>query len=108
MQTVVIRLLNDGTGRVCIHWLIRDPEGPIQTENRTVIAQNGPQIMKGARWRMACNPTLSNLDSRDGGRLIPWSHTDDPRAATCPKCLATAAYQAAMAELATLAAPAGV
>ncbi len=98
MQTVVIRMLPDGSGRVCIHWLFQDPEGPIQVTDRSVTA-SGPQIVRGRRWRMACNPTQSNVSVAEGGRLTPSPHSDDPRAVTCPKCMATAKFQEAMIHL---------
>lgn len=99
---VVIRLLPDGSGRVCIHWLMADAEGPIETVNRIVVTGMGPQIMKGKRWRMACNPTLSNLgELSQAGRLVPYPHSDDIRAVTCPKCLATERAKEILARLNT-------
>lgn len=100
MQQVVMRLLSDGSGRVCIHWLYEHPEGPLETTDNSIMTATGPKVLKGRKWRMACNPNLKAISSvQDGARIIPWTHTDDPRAATCPKCLATEEYKQRMKEL---------
>jgi hypothetical protein len=96
MIPVVVRTLPDG--RVCIHWLMRDPEGPIQTMNQ-VVRGAGAMMWKGARFRCACQPERTSLNTSEVGRTVQFTHTDDPRAATCPKCLATVEYKDAMARL---------
>jgi hypothetical protein len=105
---VVVKLLPDGSGRVCIHWLMHDPEGPIQTINASIPTAKGPVLVKGRRFRCACQPQLSNMGGDNKGRLVPFVHSDDPRAATCPKCCATKEYKEIMARLEQTLIPRGV
>jgi hypothetical protein len=97
---VVMKLLKDGTGRVCIHWFIRDPQGPIETPGRIHPTSVGPMSFGGARGRIACHPEQNTVSPQTNGietRLC--MHTDDARAATCLECCATPEYIAKMEEL---------
>ncbi len=81
-----MRLLNDGSGRVCIHYFIRDPEGPITTpKGQGQLAGCG-----GTKGRIACNPEQNSVSSQvSNGEYRMCVHSDDPRAVTCPACLAS-------------------
>lgn len=106
MEQVVVRLLPDGSGRVCLHWIYEDKDGPIETVDSVVQTSAGPKLLGARRWRMACCPQLTNIDpKREGVRIIPWQRSDDPRAVTCPRCMATDEFKARMEFLGTI--PAG-
>lgn len=100
-MALIVKLLKDGSGRVCIHWFARDKAGPIAEPNREPAV---PAWAKGTAGRIACQPKRTSLlpESDQNGNGIACMHTDDPRAATCPECLATAEYKTIMAELALI------
>jgi hypothetical protein len=90
MRTINVRLLPDGTGRVRYHWFIRDDAGPITTPSAQVQTAIGRVTLGGVKGRIACMPKLDSVLPHLAGaeiQLVP--HTDDPRGATCPECLAT-------------------
>jgi hypothetical protein len=100
-RTVQIRLLPDK--RVRIHWFQWDQAGPIEQPTNAVLTAVGPVVMGGAangstrRGRIACMPQVkSALPQMGRGIITPVVHSDDPRAATCPECLATQGWQDAM------------
>lgn len=64
--------------KVNIHLLVPDEHGPIQSRG----IDNGPVQPGGGRFSVACSP-----QSR-----LPKYATGEARAATCPDCLATAAW----------------
>ena len=89
-----------GSGRMCIHWLIRDAAGPIATELDVRNTERGPLPLGGFKGRMACRPEQNTVYPQHRGQeTFLCLHSDDPRAATCPDCLATEEYKKAMAEL---------
>lgn len=64
--------------KVIIHLLVPDEHGPIQSKG----IDNGPVRPAGGRFSVACSP----------GSRLPRHATGEARAATCPDCLATAAW----------------
>lgn len=102
MNRVVIRLLPDKSGRVRIHWFETLPEGPIETAQNVHLTAIGPVKIGGARGRIACAPQQKELIGKTKIGYQPTVHSDDPRAVTCPECLATASCQKALADLADI------
>ena len=102
MQTV-IRVLPvgpDGLQRVRIHFFVHDEAGPIHTPSGAHMSNMGPVRFPASSGYMACNPKLADLrGSVIAGVPETLVHSNDPRAATCPECLATQAYKDAMARL---------
>lgn len=99
-MALIVKLLKDGSGRVCIHWFVRDKNGKIADQSKDGIV---PEWAKGSAGRIACQPHRSNLlPDQNGSNPVMFMHTDDPRAATCPECLATTDYKTIMAELALI------
>ncbi len=96
----------DGTGRVCIHLFVQDTRGPFvepHALHRVLDAEGNPVkrqlVAKPTRGRLACNPRRSVAPvTRDGVTIIT-SRTDDPRAVTCPYCIASADYTRMMEAL---------
>jgi hypothetical protein len=89
-QDVNYKTLPDG--RTLIHWLVADEAGPITTVGMPpLMTPGGPIRLGGGKWRVACNPTQNTINPqvRNGVRYMCMT-SDDVRAATCPKCLATA------------------
>ena len=104
-RVVNMRLLNDGTGRVCIHWFIRDEAGPIKTPGTAYMTAFGPIPLGGAVGRIACNPEQNSVATQNNGMdFFPCLHSDDVRAATCPDCLATDEAKKVIEKLKTIAA----
>lgn len=96
----------DGTGRVCIHLFVRDETAKFQEEFTFLpVYENGEQV-KGrvaigpSRGRLACDPSRSFAPELRGGAVVVTMRSDDPRAVSCPKCIATAEYKEAMFKLA--------
>jgi hypothetical protein len=97
MRTVIIRMLPDKSGRVRIHWFIHEERGPIKTPETVKMTQIGPVRLGGNRGRIACQPAKTDLVPQQKGRDIePCCHSDDPRAVTCPECMAVPEYREAM------------
>lgn len=95
-----IKLLPDNSGRVRIHWFVRDPAGPIITSGRRAVTAKGPITLGGARGYIACQPDRKDVrPTAVRGILEMFFHSDDFRAATCPECLGTQEYAEVMAEL---------
>ncbi len=93
------KLLPDG--RVCIHWFVADPAGPIRNGEATVSqTQGGPLVIGGGVGRLACRPQQNSVLTQIRGNVaFPCGNSDDPRAVTCPDCMATEEYKKRMAEL---------
>jgi len=93
MRTVNVRLLKDGTGRVCIHWFVRDPQGKIKMPTGEAMSNLGPMQFGGAQGRIACNPNQNTVVPQHvGGNILLCCHSDDVRAVTCPDCQKTAEF----------------
>lgn len=95
----------DGGGVVCIHLFVPDEngpfvepqglhEGPGETE-----AERKQLIAKPTRGRLACNPKRSAVPVTRNGVTTITPRTDDPRAVTCPRCLASQLYVEAMEQV---------
>lgn len=97
MNQVVIKLLPDGSGRVRIHWFCRDDKGPIRTAEAVTMSALGPVRLGGATGRIACQPQRKSVAPEVNGLVTtPCVHSDDARAVTCPECMKTPEYAAAM------------
>lgn len=88
----------DGTGRVCIHLFVHDERGPfVEPHVLHPVFKNGvlvkQQVMAvPTRGRLACDPKRTVAPVTRGGVTTVTPRTDDPRAATCPRCLASKEY----------------
>ena len=106
MNRVLIRMLPDGTGRVRIHWFEWLDDGPIQPVPPLAMSNLGPMTLKAhkmKRGRIACMPKLESLAPQvQNGLSQLVVHSDDPRAATCPECMATEGYRKTMALMSEL------
>lgn len=105
MRVVNVKLLPDGSGRIRVHYFAWGP-GPVETPTAVAMAGITPVRLGGSvdgqhrRGFIACQPGRAGIlpDSRgDGVHLVP--HSDDPRAANCPECMATEAFKEHMARL---------
>ncbi len=101
----------DGTGRVCIHLFVPDERGPFVEPYalHPVFDEDGAQVKqkvqaKPTRGRLACDPRrnvvqTSSLHRGSSTTVVTTSvtmRTNDPRAITCPKCMASKSYIEAM------------
>ena len=85
----------DGTGKVCIHLFIQDERGPFVEPHGLYIADTDKGKLlatRPTRGRLACNPRRTVAPANRGGVTTITPRTDDPRAVTCPKCIASAEY----------------
>jgi hypothetical protein len=97
---VIIRMLPDGSGRVRIHWFCRALLGVSdKIATRGIVFKESGQLGIGpVQGHIACQPARTGLHSDlRAGQQAPLMHTDDPRAATCPECMATPEFKEAMA-----------
>lgn len=90
----------DGTGRVCIHLVVPYERGPF-VQNHMLYLEEGQDeegrrtrqlVHKPTRCRLACNPERNPKPHTRNGITTITMHTDDTRAVTCPKCLASEDY----------------
>ena len=82
-----VKYLGDGTERLCVHWLVTDDNGPIETSEPP--AQIASAKLIGKRAKIACNPNQNSLRMTRGDEVVMCLRSDEIRAVTCPKCLAT-------------------
>ncbi len=95
--------MKDGSGRVCIHYFVRDPAGPIETKTIPIMTGRGPVALGGAKGYIACNKAATSIAPQiKQGMIHPFCHTDDARAATCPECKKSGAYKTMMEEIGSL------
>lgn len=94
---VLIRELQDGTGRACIHWLRVCSEGPIRTSGRVEQTAHGPLSFGGVVGTIACNPEQTTVQPQTRGQDIALClHTIEPGdGVTCPHCRKTPEFIAA-------------
>ncbi len=93
MSRTVIRMLPDKSGRVCHHFFVHAPAGPAKTPGGAV----GPFPFPGSTGYIACQPHNPQVTPQvQGGIIYPVSHTNEARAVTCPKCLATPEWKQTM------------
>lgn len=98
----------DGTGKVCIHLFIKDEKGPFIEPHVLHIDKESKKIVaRATRGRLACDPTRTAAPVTMRGVTTLTLRTDDPRAATCPKCSASKEYKEMMDTITRLEATAG-
>ncbi len=96
-RVVVLKMLPDG--RACIHWFRRHADGLVKTPSHVQMTERGPLQLGGATGSVACRPEQNTiLTQYVGGEYLQCLVSDDPRAATCPGCLATEEHKVAMGE----------
>ena len=96
----------DGSGKVCIHLFVQDEKG-LFTEPHVLhpaLSEDGqvsPRKIeaKATRGRLACDRKRDPKITMRGNTTMVTMRTDDPRAATCPKCIASADYKTMMTKL---------
>lgn len=107
MRTVRLRLLppdENGLRKVRIHWFVRDENGPVHTGSGVVQTSRGPKSIDGAVGYIACKPQEKDVTTKVvEGVYLADPHSDDPRAVTCPECLATEVHKKAMEVIESLA-----
>ena len=85
----------DGSGKICIHLFVADKKGPF-TEPHCLHVEDveGKQqlVTKPTRGRLACDPKRLVAPIERKGVTTITMRTDDPRATTCPKCIASKDY----------------
>ena len=88
----------DGTGRICIHLFVQDQHG-LFTEPHVIhpVFENGVQgkqkvECRPTRGRLACNRKRGVAPTTRNGVTTVTPRTDDPRAVTCSKCIASKEY----------------
>lgn len=90
----------DGTGKLCIHLFVPDSRGPftepcvmqldkVKQMRGEVALFNGPK-----QGRLACDPKRLVAPVTKNNITKITLRTGDPRAATCPKCIASPDYKA--------------
>lgn len=91
----------DGSGRVCIHLFVRDERGPFTEPHVLHPGRENPKELeaKPTRGRLACDRMRRVAPVRRGNVTIVTPRTDDPRAVTCPKCLASEECKVMLAKL---------
>lgn len=83
----------DGSGKVCIHLFVKDERGPfIEPHVLHIDEESGKLVAKPTRGRLACDPNRTVITVTRRGVTAITMRTDDPRAATCPKCIASKDY----------------
>lgn len=90
----------DGGGVVCIHLFVRDESGPIteRAASASSLARlNNTLATSQVRGRLACDPKRTVAPVTRNGVTTVTPRTDDPRAVTCLKCLASPLYKKALA-----------
>lgn len=108
-RTVIVKVLpgqpTDGSGKVCVHLFVRDPYGSfVEPHVLHPVIRDGQVVKqeleaKPTRGRLACDRKRQAAPVAGIGGMTITMRTDDPRAVTCPKCLASESYQELMAEI---------
>lgn len=98
----------DGSGKVAIHLFIEDEVGPILEPAVTCMADvevDGNVVkqlsVRPTRGRLACNPRRTVAPTTRNGVTTVTPRSGDPRAVTCPKCIASRDYKTMMGLLST-------
>ncbi len=86
----------NGSGKVCVHLFIQDEKGPFTEPCVIHRDEEGKPVAKPTKGRLACNPKRLVAPREVKGVTNVTMRTDDPRAATCPKCIASPDYQCLM------------
>ncbi len=83
-----VKQLQDGTERVCIHYLV-EGDGPISFKSMAGVRIPGREQVIGY---IACNPEQNTIFPQvRNGETFLCIQSNEVRAVTCPKCLATPA-----------------
>lgn len=86
----------DGSGKVCVHLFVPDESGPFVEPSALHMVDReggGKQLVtRATRGRLACDPKRTVAQTTRGKVTVVVLRTDDPRAASCSKCRATADY----------------
>jgi hypothetical protein len=83
----------DGSGRVCIHFLVRDTAGPfIEPHVLHPGEGKGKLIAKPTRCRLACDPKRGVAPITKNGVTTVTPRTEHIKAVTCTKCKKSAEY----------------
>lgn len=97
----------NGTGRVCIHLFVQDKAGLfVEAHALHPVFKDGQQVKqmveaRPTRGRLACDPKRAVKHVTRGNATLVTPRTDDPRAVTCPKCIASTDYKRMTDRLAT-------
>ena len=93
----------DGSGRTCIHLVVRDPAGPFTEPHvlHPVVDERGQQVgnmleARPTRMRLACDPNRLVAPTTSNGVTTITQRSDDPRAVTCPRCKKSEDYKQIM------------
>lgn len=95
----------DGGGRVCIHLFVADDSGRFVEPHalHPVVEDGEVQKQKLAarptRGRLACDRKRTTAPVTKGAVTTVTHRTDDPRAVTCPGCIASPEYSELMESL---------
>lgn len=96
----------DGSGRVCIHLLVRDERGPIVEPHalHPKVDELGnvvkaELVARPTRMRLACDGRRRVAPVTRGKVTTVTHRTEEPTAVTCPKCKATTEYANALARI---------
>lgn len=81
----------DGSGRTVIHLFVPG-DGPF-VEKHALHMEEGKLVAKPTRGRLACNPKRTVAPITRNGVTTITQRTNDPRAVTCPKCIASDEYK---------------
>lgn len=94
-RIINVKQLNDGTEQACIHYLV-EGSGPIAFDSLPSLRGTLPPKVNGY---IACNPEQNTIfpQMRNGETLV-CVHSNEVRAVTCPKCLATEEAKAMLAK----------
>ena len=96
---LVIKSLPDG--RLRIHWFKVCSSGPIKTPEGMIQTSIGAKQVGGVQGMIACNPEQNNLGPvQKGMDTLMCLRSDDPRAVTCPECMATEDFKKAVVQVA--------
>lgn len=106
-RIVVLRTLppdENGNRRVRICYFVKDEKGPIKIPNARLPkpkeGKHMPFRVPGCAGYIACQPKRSSTNPiQKGGETHLCTRSDDPRAVTCPECMATDEFKVAMAEI---------
>lgn len=102
MNVVEVKLLRDRS-RVCVHWFEVTRDGPAATPLGVVQSPLGPLAVGGVRGRIACRPAVSTVTPQAvNGAVQLLCRSEEPRAVTCPECMATPQFKRAMEEISLL------
>lgn len=93
----------DGRGKVCVHLFVRDPSGPFVEPHvlHQAVGADGAPIKqqleaRPTRGRLACDRRRLVAPTTVAGVTTVTIRSDDPRAVTCPKCMASSDYEEMM------------